>query len=45
MLEATLGIAAVIGRARIDSPDAHFPIALPFTLTAGGPVPARISRR
>ncbi len=45
MLEATLGIAAVIGRARIESPEPDFPIALPFTLTAGGPVPARIGRR
>jgi len=45
MLEATLGLATVIGRARFESLGDEFPIALPFTLTAGGPVPARISAR
>jgi len=45
MLEAALGLATVVGSARIDALDAEFPIALPFTLTAGGPVPARIGRR
>ncbi|WP_395727713.1 cytochrome P450 [Nakamurella sp.] len=45
MLEAALGLATIIGTARIDALDDEFPIALPFTLTAGGPVRARISRR
>lgn len=45
MLEATLGLATIVGKARIEALDAEFPIALPFTLTAGGPVPARVSRR
>ncbi|HEY5880066.1 MAG TPA: cytochrome P450 [Nakamurella sp.] len=45
MLEATLGLATVIGKARIESLDEDFPIGLPFTLTAGGPVPARITAR
>lgn len=45
MLEMTLGLAAVVGAGRIDALDEEFPIALPFTLTAGGPVPARITAR
>lgn len=45
MLEAALGLATIVGAARIEALDDEFPIALPFTLTAGGPVPARISRR
>jgi cytochrome P450 len=45
MLETTLGLATIIGRTRVESLDADFPIGLPFTLTAGGPVPARITAR
>ena len=45
MLEATLGLAAIIRTARIESLDDHFPLALPFTMTADGPIPARVTVR
>lgn len=45
MQEATLGLATIVRRARITSLEADFPLALPFTLTAGGPIPARIEAR
>lgn len=45
MLEATLGLATIIRRARITSLEPDFPIALPFTLTAGGPIRATIAPR
>lgn len=45
MLEATLGLATIIRAARIESLEAEFPIAFPFTMTAGGPIPARFTRR
>lgn len=45
MLEATLGLATIVRAVEIESLEDDFPIALPFTLTAGGPVPARVRRR
>jgi cytochrome P450 len=45
MLEATLGLASIVRTVEIESLHDDFPIALPFTLTAGGPVPARVRRR
>jgi cytochrome P450 len=45
MLEATLGLATFIRRAEICSLNDDFPLAVPFTMVAGGPIPARIRRR
>lgn len=45
MLEATLGLASLVRRRRITSLDADFPLALPFTMTAGGPILARVETR
>lgn len=45
MLEATLALATIVRLAEIDSLDAEFPMAAPFTVVAGGPVPARITLR
>jgi cytochrome P450 len=45
MLEATLGLATVVRAARIESLEPEFPLALPFTMTAAGPIPARITAR
>jgi len=45
MLEATLGLASIVRRRRVTSLDPDFPLALPFTMTAGGPIPARIETR
>ena len=45
MLEATLGLASVVRRRQITSLDPDFPLALPFTMTAGGPIPARVNTR
>lgn len=45
MLEATLGLASIVRTVEIESLHDDFPIALPFTLTAGGPIPARIRMR
>jgi cytochrome P450 len=45
MLEATLGLATIIRRVEITSTDSTFPLALPFTMTAGGPVLATIRAR
>jgi cytochrome P450 len=45
MLEATLGLATMVRAARFESVEAEFPLALPFTMTAGGPIPARVSAR
>ena len=41
MLEATLGLASVVRRRRVMSFDPGFPLALPFTMTAGGPATSR----
>ena len=45
MLEATLGLASIVRTVEIESLHDDFPIALPFTLTAGGPVPAKVRLR
>ena len=45
MLEATLGLATVIRNTEIHSIDTHFPVDLPFTLVAGGPIWARVRAR
>ena len=45
MLEATLGLATIIQRVDITSTDSIFPLTLPFTMTAGGPVLATIRAR
>ncbi len=45
MLEATLGLATVVRGLEIEALEPDFPLALPFTMTAGGPIPARVRRR
>ena len=45
MLEATLGLASIVRKVEISAIQSDFPVALPFTMTAGGPVPARIRAR
>ena len=45
ILEATLGLASLLRRRRVTSLDPVFPLALPFTMTAGGPIPARVETR
>ncbi|WP_457110606.1 cytochrome P450 [Marmoricola sp. URHA0025 HA25] len=45
MLEATLGLATMVRAARFDSVEPEFPLALPFTMTAAGPIPARVRAR
>jgi cytochrome P450 len=45
MLEATLGLASLVRRRRFTSLDPDFPLALPFTMTAGGPILARVETR
>jgi cytochrome P450 len=45
MLEATLGLASIVRKVEISAIDDEFPIALPFTLTAGGPIMATIRER
>jgi len=45
MLEATLALATIVRLAEIDSLEDDFPMAVPFTLVAGGPIPARIKLR
>jgi cytochrome P450 len=44
MLETTLALATVIRRTKIDSVKEDFPLAVHFTMIAGGPIPARIRR-
>jgi cytochrome P450 len=45
MLEATLALATLVRRARFSTDQADFPVAVPFTLVAAGPVRATVSRR
>ncbi len=45
MLEVTLGLATFMQRAEVTAPDADFPLAVPFTMVAGGAIPARVHRR
>lgn len=45
MLEATLALATFIRRAEICSLESDFPLAVHFTMVAGGPIRARVRRR
>ena len=45
MLEATLGLAGIVRKAEITALRDDFPIDVPFTTTAAGPVPARLTPR
>ena len=45
MLEVTLALATLIRRAEIRSLDEEFPLALHFTMVAGGPIRARVRER
>jgi cytochrome P450 len=45
MLEATLGLATIVRAVRVESLEPRFPLAVPFTMTAGGPIPARVDAR
>ena len=45
MLEATLALATIIGRCQITSLTDEFPLAVPFTTVAAGPVPVRVGKR
>ncbi len=45
MYEAVLALAAIIRTAEITSIADEFPLAVPFTMVAGGPIPARVRRR
>ncbi len=45
MLEVTLALATIIRRAEILSLDDEFPLALHFTMIAGGPIRARVRPR
>lgn len=45
MLEATIGLASIVRAARFESIEPDFPLAMPFTMTAGGPIPARVRAR
>ena len=45
MLEATLALASIMRKVEVTARDSEFPIALPFTLTAGGPIIATIRAR
>ncbi len=45
MLEATLALAGILRTVQTESLGADFPLVTPFTMVAGGPVPARIRAR
>ncbi|MCW2653439.1 MAG: cytochrome [Mycobacterium sp.] len=45
MLEATLGLATFIRRVEVHALGHDFPVAVPFTMVADGPIWARINRR
>lgn len=45
MLEATLALATIVRRVEIDAVADEFPLALPFTMVADGPIPARVRWR
>lgn len=45
MLEATLGLATLVRSLVVESVDPTFEVALPFTMTAAGPVPLRVHAR
>lgn len=45
MQEATLGLATLVRAVDITSIENEFPLALPFTMTAGGAIPAKVCDR
>ena len=45
MLEAILGLATLVRAVQVNSLSDDFPTALPFTMTAGAPIPARVRAR
>jgi cytochrome P450 len=45
MLEATLALASIVRRVDISSLEDDFPLAVPFTMVAGGPIWARVQQR
>jgi hypothetical protein len=45
MLQATLGLASILRRVEITSDEPTFPLALPFTMTAGAAIPAGVRER
>ena len=45
MLEVTLALATIIRRIQIRSLNDEFPLALHFTMVAGGSIPARVTQR
>jgi cytochrome P450 len=45
MLEATLALATIIRRVQVESLESDFPVALNFTMVAGGPIPVRVRSR
>jgi cytochrome P450 len=45
MLEATLAVATIVRTVEIDSLATDFPLAVPFTMVAGAPIPVRVRRR
>lgn len=45
MLEATLGLATIIRTVEVESLHDDFPVAVPFTTVADGPIMARVKPR
>lgn len=45
MLEAVIGLATLVREVRVRSLLPTFEVALPFTMTAAGEVPVRVTRR
>jgi cytochrome P450 len=45
MYEAVLALAAIVRTAEIESLDPNFPLAVPFTMVAGAPIPAKVTVR
>jgi len=45
LLETTLALATIIRTAEVDSQMDDFPLAVPFTIVAGAPIPAQVQRR
>jgi len=45
MTEAVIAVVALVQRLRFSSLEPEFPLAIPFTMTAGGPIPVAVERR
>lgn len=45
MLEATLALGTIVRRVRLTSLEDDFPLAVPFTMVPGGPIPASVALR